>query len=152
MTTTADTPATTGEPSAIERMVTALADPGHLFTREQVAYLMATAARWAREVVEGEPSPLTYAAGYDAGYRARVAQENADWPPPPIYDAQAVSRWTDQVEARRQADRDARARRRDDHRGGPVPVWPATRPDPVVAGPRVPNPAGSYFDAERDDR
>lgn len=76
MTATADAP-------PVSRLAAALADAGHLFTAEQVAYLMATASRWGRESVEGEPSPLTYAAGLADGYRARVAEENAAYPPEP---------------------------------------------------------------------
>lgn len=117
---------TGGDLSPVDRLIAALQDPDHLFTSEQVAYLMATAARWGREAVEGEPSPETYAAGYADGYRAHAAEENAGWPPPAVFDAASVTGWVDRRAYRRRFDRDARRRRRTDHRKGPVPVWPAT--------------------------
>jgi hypothetical protein len=110
----------TADATPIDRLQAALADPDHLFTREQVAYLMGEAARWAREAVEGEPSELSWRSGYEAGYRARVAEENAEYPPPPV---SIGGRWVDQVTYRRQCDADGRRRRRGDYRGGPVREW-----------------------------
>lgn len=66
--------------SPFERLVEGLNDPDRMFTRDQVAYLMGTAARWAREAVEEEPSPLSWRAGYQSGYQARIAEENAAYP------------------------------------------------------------------------
>lgn len=115
MTTAADTE------TPLDRLIAALADPGHLFTAEQVAFLMGTAARWAREAVEDEPSPESYAAGFEAGYRSRVDEENAAYPPPPIFVAGEWVRAAERVAARRAAD--TRRRRRSDHRRGPVREW-----------------------------
>jgi hypothetical protein len=65
---------------ATAALVAKLNDPAARFNREQVAFLMATASRWGRETSEWD-SPA-YRAGYDAGYWARVAEENAAYPPP----------------------------------------------------------------------
>lgn len=105
------------------RIAAALTDPAAVFTAAQVADLMATAARWGRESVEGEPSPDSYQAGYTAGYRARMADENAAYPPPPIHFGGV---WIDQADHRRRAHEDALRRRRGDYRGGPLRAWPAT--------------------------
>lgn len=43
-----------------------------------------------------------FVAGYDQGYYLRVREENADWPPPPVY---AFGRWYDQALEREKADR-----------------------------------------------
>jgi hypothetical protein len=114
MTITADTT----DADRAERIAAALADPDHLFTSAQVADLMATAARWGRESADWE-SP-GWRAGFDAGYRARVAEENQAYPPPPVF---SMGQWWDQAENRRRCDRDARRRWRTDHRGGPVKPW-----------------------------
>ena len=56
------------------RLVIALKDPYHLFTRDQVVYLMAAAGRWAKEAAPGD---LTYA--FELGRKAaqrEVAQLN----------------------------------------------------------------------------
>ena len=71
------------ETTAVDRLVAALGDPSYRFTPDQVVFLMAESARWAREAIEGEPSPLTYAAGVADGYWQRVAEENAAYPPEP---------------------------------------------------------------------
>ncbi len=65
------------------RLVAKLNDPNARWTSGQVAYLMGVAAEWARDVIDGEPSPMAWRAGYDAGYQARVAEENAAYPPEP---------------------------------------------------------------------
>lgn len=59
------------------RLIAALRDPERLFTSTELGYLMATAARWAREDRDGEPDPLSYRAGVHAGYLQRLAEENA---------------------------------------------------------------------------
>lgn len=116
--------ATADTSTALDRLQAALADPAHLFTRDQVVYLMATAARWAREAVEDEPSPLTYAAGHAAGYAARVREENAAYPAGPIFDGRETVRWINQVDYRRRRDAEAPRRLRTDYRGGQLPAWP----------------------------
>lgn len=118
-----------GRDDPIARLMEALADPDYLFTRAQVAFLMATAARWAREDRDREPGPETYEAGRRDGYRQRVAEENAAYPPPPIAGWDGVLKMIDQVDYRRRCDAEARRRRPGDYRGGPVPVWDADRPD-----------------------
>jgi hypothetical protein len=112
---------------AADRLQAALTDPDRTYTPEQVAYLMAAAARWAREDRDGEPDPLSYAAGHADGYRQRVAEENAGYPPPPYGVAETVQ-VADARRGRRAWDAAARAgrRRRGDHRGGAARVWPAT--------------------------
>jgi hypothetical protein len=117
MDATADT-TTTGW----DRLAAALTDPDHLFTPDQVAYLMATAGRWAQEAAGVESPEMTYAAGYQAGYRARCAEENAAYPPPPILvisDSAGHKVWMDQVEHRRRFDREALT---SGYQGGPVPT------------------------------
>jgi hypothetical protein len=125
--------------SPVQRMIDALRDPTSTFTADQVAWLMATAARWAREAVEEEPSPLSYAAGFDAGYRARVDEENAAYPPAPIWTAQD-RQFIDQVDYRRTCDYQAGLDRVTDYAGGPVdwetgqaitPSFPRVRPTPA---------------------
>ena len=71
-------------PSATDRLIAKLNDPNATFSRSQVAYLMGASGQWARDVVDGEPSPLSFRAGWEAGYRARVAEENAAYPPEPM--------------------------------------------------------------------
>lgn len=118
---------TTADGLFAARLAAALVDPDHVFTAGQVTFLMATAARWGRESVEGEPSPLTYAAGLTDGYRARVAEENAAYPPEPTRLATSAS--ADAVRVyRKRMGVDRRYRRRADYRGGPVPVWDADGP------------------------
>jgi hypothetical protein len=95
----------TADAGPVERLQAALSDPEHLFTRDQVLYLMGEAGRWAREAAE------------DA--------DNAAWPPPPVWDPKWL-RWLDQVDYRRRWDAQARQPRPHDHRGGPVPVWEVT--------------------------
>jgi hypothetical protein len=79
MTLTAD------NPTATDRLIDKLHDPAAVYSSSQVAYLMGVAAQWSRDIIDGEPSPLTYRAGFAAGYRARVAEENAAYPPEPLH-------------------------------------------------------------------
>jgi hypothetical protein len=120
VTTTADAP------SAQDRLVAALSNPDYLFDRDQVAFLMSLARRWSAEAVEDEASPESFAAGHRAGYLARVAEENAAWPPEPVH---ILGRWIDQVAHRRAADAAARERREGDYLGGQVAVWEPDRCD-----------------------
>jgi hypothetical protein len=111
--------------SAWDRLIEALEDPDWEPTPDQVAFLMATAARWARESVEGEPSPETYRAGFDDGYRARVAEENAAGPPTEfkVYISD-VRQMIDRVDYRRECDRVAMVSRTGDYwPGDPVEPW-----------------------------
>lgn len=118
-------PDTTSTPAS--RMVAALTDPDRLFTCGEVAYLMSVAGRWSREDADDSPSPQSWRAGYAAGYRARVDEENAAYPSAPVF---AFGEWLSMAE--RQACRDrAAADRTQRYAGGAVPVWPATRPDHV---------------------
>lgn len=102
---------------ATERLVAKLNNPRAVFTRDQVAFLLGTSARWAREVAEEEPSDLSYRAGYDAGYRARVDEENASYPPPQIF---VAGGWMERVDYRRECDRAAVAPREGDMVPEPV--------------------------------
>lgn len=70
------------------------------FTREQVAWLMAQAMRW--------------------GYENREAEENAAYPPEPVF---TLGKWFDQATERARAEAGAKLRRPVAYRGGPVPVW-----------------------------
>lgn len=65
------------------------------FTRAQVASLMAAAMRWGYELRDDEDR------GYQAGYRTRVAEENATYPPPLSF---TFGRWYDQAVERQKAD------------------------------------------------
>jgi hypothetical protein len=62
--------------AATRRMLEAWADPDASFTREQVAYFMSLA-------LGSDDLDAQYKAGYEAGYWARVAEENGSYPPPP---------------------------------------------------------------------
>lgn len=68
---------------ATSRLVAKLNNPRAVFNREQLAFLMAESARWARESIEEVPSELSWRAGFEAGYWARVAEENDAYPPQP---------------------------------------------------------------------
>lgn len=80
--------------TSIDRLIKALTDPDYLFTRDQVAWLMGTAQRW--------------------GYEARVDEENASYPPPPV---RVLGQWYDQARAREEADAAARLPRPNDFKG-----------------------------------
>jgi hypothetical protein len=137
-----------------DRLRAKLADPHATFTRDQVAWLMGEAARWAAEAVEDANPTLTWQAGFDAGYRQAQAEENAAYPPAPIV---IGTTWIDQVDRRRRADEEA-ARRRPKYRGNyqPAPLWPPTwcgRMDretglPVPHRPHVTTVAGERFRCE----
>jgi hypothetical protein len=81
MTITADSPTATDR--LVAKLQAAARGEHVTFSPAQAAYLMGASAQWARDVADGEPSPLSYRAGFEAGYRARVAEENAAYPPPP---------------------------------------------------------------------
>lgn len=57
------------------RMSAALNNPAHLFTRDQVGYLISMI------LGTGDDADLAWRAGYEAGYWARIAEENAAYPP-----------------------------------------------------------------------
>ena len=105
----------------------ALADPDRMFTAAQVADLMATAGRWGREAVEDEPSELSWRAGFEAGYRERVDEENRGHPASPVF---TFGEWLATAEVQAYRERIA-ADRTQRYAGGPVEVWEATRPDHV---------------------
>lgn len=98
---------------ATQRLVSALNDPGHQFSRDQLVYLMAAAMGW------GKIDPLSYEHGRQAGYQQRVAEENAAYPPPAFLIVQGIKVRGDQAAARAEADADRTQR----YTGGPVPVW-----------------------------
>jgi hypothetical protein len=90
------------ETSPMARLNAALQDPGHMFTRDQVAYLMAAAQRW--------------------GYEARLAEENEQFlAAEPI---SLLGTWYDQAQYRKECDRVASLPRINDYQGGPV-SWDA---------------------------
>jgi hypothetical protein len=108
-----------------DRWIAALADPGHLYTAEQVARMI----RLDRECHD----VLSYQAGFDAGYQARNDELNDQYRRDVIASVQArtgLLQMIDRADVRRRADQDGRQPRPDDHRGGPVPVWDDDRPDP----------------------
>jgi hypothetical protein len=61
----------------MDRLRAALNNEDHLFTREQVGYLISMI------LGTGDDADLAWRAGYEAGYWARVAEENATYPPKP---------------------------------------------------------------------
>lgn len=86
------------------------------FTRAQVVDLL------ARAFASEQPADLIWQAGYEAGWWARVAQENAAYPPEPMRLATTAAQ--DAVSVHRSRMRvDERYERPDDHMGGPVPAW-----------------------------
>jgi hypothetical protein len=115
MTITADAPAQT----PTDRLVAALADPDHLFTRDQLLYFMATAARWARENALDDPTQLNWKAGYAKGYRDGQAQLEADEAVSVEQHREAVRDAVQFIYERRAAD----AARPSAYLGGPVREW-----------------------------
>lgn len=111
------------------RLVEALNDPDRLYDRTQLAYLMAFMfdAGYTLRADEDAPDALSWRAGYDAGYRQRVAEENARRPSPQIFHADVLAGML-RVQGERAA---ARADRTQRYAGGPVEVWEADRPDYV---------------------
>ena len=106
---------TTAEVTAADRLLAAFTDPGHEFTRDQVAWIISMAL--------GSDDPdMLWRAGYEAGYWARVADENAAYPPEPLNVTESESVAAVQV-YRRRAGVDRRYHRRGDHPGGPVEIW-----------------------------
>lgn len=81
-------------------LTAALADPEHHWTPDEIAELIATAVRWGYEARDEEDR------GYWAGYRARIAEENASYPPPKVF---TCGRWFDQAAERQRADAEVRA-------------------------------------------
>lgn len=128
---TADTntePSTTEPTSAADRMAAALRRPDSLYTQLQVAWIIQL-DREARNDDPDEPGfrDLVYRSGFDAGYQARVAEENEAYRTAIELDAARpdrgdLVRLAETVDARRRADRAARLPRPSDFPGGrPVP-------------------------------
>lgn len=69
----------------VDRIVAKLRDPDAVFTRSEVGYLMSRSGRW--------------------GYEARVDEENATYPPPPV---RVFGKWYDQATERQKADDETR--------------------------------------------
>jgi hypothetical protein len=79
----------------LARAVAALRDPAVTsFNRSQVAYLLSLA-------VDAGDWEFAYECGKAAGYRERCEQENAAYPPPPVYASGELARFIDQAEHRR---------------------------------------------------
>lgn len=114
---TNDTEPTPGNAST--RLVAALRDVEHLFTHTQMAYLMGMAQK------------IGYAAGLDEGYRRRVAEENASYPDPQVFDAALIADMAQKQRSRADADADRTQR----YAGGPVKPWGTSRPDLADLGP-----------------
>jgi hypothetical protein len=97
---------------ATERMLAALQDPDFLFNRDQVLHLIS--------LTLGDDDPaFHYRAGFEAGYWARVAEENRAYPPAPHGLVQLVSA----LGAKKAAREAAAADRGSEFKGGPVEVW-----------------------------
>ncbi len=118
---------------AARRAVEALSDPDRLFESGQLAYWMSVAMRWGYEnrAAEDAPDALSYRAGWDAGYRAALAEMEHGYPPPPYQIIDGIRVGGDQKAARAEADADRTQR----YAGGAVAVWDADRPDPDDLGP-----------------
>ncbi|BAL87264.1 hypothetical protein AMIS_20440 [Actinoplanes missouriensis 431] len=82
------------------------------FDRAQAAWLIHAAFQSGYEL------GITEAGGFHAGYRARVDEENATWPPPKVF---TLGRWYDQAAERAEADAAARLPRPGDFRGRDTP-------------------------------
>jgi hypothetical protein len=73
--------------NATLRAAEALGDPDRLFDLAQVRFFMAAAEAYGyerRRREERTPSRLSYLAGFETGYRQRVTEENAAYPPEPM--------------------------------------------------------------------
>jgi hypothetical protein len=89
-----------------------------MFTREQVAWLMAQAQRWGYEARDAEDR------GFWAGYWTRVSEENAAWPDDTVlFRHRDVVRGISQHAYRSECDQAAHLPRLGDHPGGPVETW-----------------------------
>lgn len=111
--------------TAADRFAAALADPDHLFTRDQLLWVVQL-DREARGDDPDEPGfrDLVWRAGYEAGYRARCAEENLTYRADveDVDQDSGLRRLVETVDARRAADRAARLPRPGDFRGGlPLP-------------------------------
>jgi hypothetical protein len=111
--------------SGTEKAVAALNDPYHLFTRDQVAFLMARATRWGREGA-GYDLAHAYELGRASAHRElaelnMAAIESAITVPP--FSAGEIEKDRARQAARAAADQAAREPRDSDHPGGPVPEW-----------------------------
>jgi predicted TIM-barrel fold metal-dependent hydrolase len=103
------------------RLLAALADPDHLYDRAQVAWVVQM-DREARGDDPNEPGfrDLVWRAAFEAGYQARVDEENERY----RYEVQSAeqdpsfTRFAAVVDARRAADREAALPREGDFPGG----------------------------------
>ena len=95
------------QPTGVSAISRVMSDPEWQPTREQVASLIDLLLNSTAR----DDSDLVWRAAYEAGYRARVAEENALYPPPKH---NLLYRETVPVDT---------APRPDDYRGGPVEVW-----------------------------
>ncbi len=109
--------------SALERAVEALGDPARLFTLEQVQFFMAAAQAYGyrRAAEDQAPGRLSFEHGRQVGYRERVAEEEASYPPVP---------WRLVSSYRQDAREVHRARSRVDERYEREGDWPGGGDDP----------------------
>lgn len=109
----------TADETPTDRLIRALADPGHLFDAGQVVYLMAAAARWQdRSGVLAEVAELNL----DAIARAVAPSESKM----PMHRRLALT--DTQRRNRAEADQAAGHPWLTDHPGGAVADWDADRP------------------------
>lgn len=86
--------------TSVDRLINALNDPKHLFTSEQVAFLMAQSHRW--------------------GYEQREAEENDKFlVREPV---KVLGQWFEQASYRQKCDQISTLPRVNDYQGGPV-AW-----------------------------
>lgn len=105
-----------------DRLIAKLGDPDATWTTSQVAFLLATDRRWVAEALAVDPPELSFAAGHAAGYRDRVAEENAAYPPSPF--RVVTSAGEDAIRVHRSREGvDAPGPREGDYQGGAVEVW-----------------------------
>lgn len=97
--------------TAWDRMAAALVDPKHRFTPDQMIYLFSLGLGWSSD-------EMMWHSGYEAGRRSVLDEQNAAYPPPPVFVAGDWVTEGDRRLARREAD-DV-APREGDHPGGPV--------------------------------
>lgn len=102
-------------PSLTARIIAALSDENHAFTRGQVALLMAEAFRWGYEHHDTETCDC-----HSEYWAQRTAEEEATYPPAKVH---ILGKWYDQAARRQQADADARNPRPGDYQPGTVVAW-----------------------------
>jgi hypothetical protein len=85
---------------AVLRLADGLDDPDRLFTHAEASFILSAAEAYGRS---HSGSQAMYRAGWDAGYLARVAEENAAYPPEP-YGIVTTPREDMRLKRRREAD------------------------------------------------